>query len=240
MAMRDGDSGTDLVDEDGSPMVETIIMEGSFVRDSIEEDLYVDRKPDDEDGDPASLLDTYILNRSKEPQPRARRSLMIAAVGLLALGLIVQVVHSHREDLATMNFFAGTFGPVYQSMGMPVTPNWDVRDWQFEATSGSTGEDEQLLTITSRISNRSDRALPYPLVHVSLTDRYEEIVGSRVLEPDEYVGRGVNPDLPVPAGANFTATISIAGMPAEATGFKLNVCYRESASDIRCAIEDFK
>jgi len=96
------------------------------------------------------------------------------------------------------------------------------------------------LTITSRISNRSGTTLPYPLVHVSLTDRYEEVIGSRMLEPEDYLPPAADPAEPVPAGDDFTATISIASTSPDATGFKLNVCYREADQRLRCAIEDFK
>jgi len=77
-------------------------------------------------------------------------------------------------------------------------------------------------------------------VHVSLTDRYEEIIGSRVLEPNEYLAGDLDPSKPVVFGENFTAVITIDEPSAEATGFKLNVCYRVSPTRVRCAIEDFK
>ena len=100
--------------------------------------------------------------------------------------------------------------------------------------------DEEVLTIFSRIVNASEQPLPYPLVHVALTDRWEEVIGSRVLEPNEYLAGSADPSRPVPAGSNFTAVITIAAPSAEATGFKLNVCYRVAPDQVRCAIEDFK
>ena len=125
-------------------------------------------------------------------------------------------------------------------MGRPVTPAWDVKGWQFETTNGSTDESGQQLTIKSRISNRSTQALPFPLVHVSLVDRWEEIVASRVLEPKEYLAGSPDPGRPVTAGDNFTAIITIATPAEEVTGFKLNVCYRLDPARLSCAIEDFK
>jgi len=78
------------------------------------------------------------------------------------------------------------------------------------------------------------------LVHVSLTDRWEEIIGSRVLEPNEYLAGDLDPSTPVAAGDKFTAVISINSPSADATGFKLNVCYRVGPGRVRCATEDFK
>ncbi len=101
-------------------------------------------------------------------------------------------------------------------------------------------EDEDVLTTFSRIGNNSLLPLPYPLVHVSLTDRWEEIIGSRVLMPNEYLAGDLDPSRPVIPGENFTAVITIDEPSDDATGFKLNVCYRVSPGRVRCATEDFK
>ncbi|MEM7084509.1 MAG: DUF3426 domain-containing protein, partial [Pseudomonadota bacterium] len=121
-----------------------------------------------------------------------------------------------------------------------VTPDWDVAGWRFEATKGSTDENDEVLTIYSRIGNRSETELPYPLVHVSLTDRFEEVVGSRVMEPSEYLVDNNDPSRPIAPGSSFNAVIAIESVAEDATGFKLNVCYRMASGQLRCAIEDFK
>jgi hypothetical protein len=165
---------------------------------------------------------------------------MIAGSTLLVLLLFVQVVHAYREDLSTYDLFNQTLGPIYRMLGNPVTPEWDIKGWQFEATNGSVAEGEDVLTIFSRIGNRSEQPLPYPLVHVSLTDRWEEIIGSRVLEPNEYLAGDLDPSKPVVPGDNFTAVITVEEPSVDATGFKVNVCYRVSPGRVRCATEDFK
>ena len=239
-AMQDGDFDAAMRNEDGNPLVETIIMEGDAVRDALEAADTGERRGI-AGGDPASLLDTYISTRKPEKTRRAPQLLMIIGSVVLTLALAGQYVHSQREDLATHPWFAGAVAPIYESMGMPVTPYWDIKGWRFEATSGSTGgSNGDLLTISSRVSNRSSQALPYPLVHVSLTDRYQEIIGSRILEPADYLAESISDGTLVSAGGNFTATITIADTSAEATGFNLNVCYPEPGNRVRCAIEDFK
>ena len=165
---------------------------------------------------------------------------MAAGVAALALLLGLQYVHQSRESLAAYPGFSSSIGSIYRMIGKPVTPAWDVTGWRFEATKGSTDEGDELLTIYSRVGNDSDGPLPYPLVHVSLTDRFEDIIGSRVLEPGEYLGSDADPRELVPAGNTFNAVISIENPSAEATGFKLNVCYRLASGQLRCAIEDFK
>ncbi len=115
-------------------------------------------------------------------------------------------------------------------------------DGEEAAAQGESAEASgpETLTIYSRIGNESSQPLPYPLVSVSLTDRFEETIGNVVLEPAEYLTGNFDPRRLVPAGETFDAVISIESPSMEATGFKLNVCYRQEGGLLRCAIEDFK
>ena len=231
--------------DDNSAEVETIIMEGEFVRGVIDKErLTAENEARNQIDDYGKLADTYALNRDNMRGGRRRYDpssyTIIAGVAVLALVLIGQVMHGTRDSLATYGFFNQTMGPVYRMLGQPVTPDWDVKGWQFESTSGSTDDNEEILTVFSRLVNKSETPLPFPLVHVSLTDRWEEIIGSRVLEPNEYLAGDLDPSKPVTPGENFTAVVTIENPSDEATGFKLNVCYRVSPGRVRCAIEDFK
>lgn len=232
-----------LFDED-SPEVETIVMEGDFVSASLEEKAREARAREHMMQEAQFLADTYARNRGMVRGGRRKTDPpgfgVIAGVAVLALVLLAQVMHASRQSLSTYGAFNQTIGPVYRMLGSPVTPQWDVKGWQFQATNGATDDNEAVLTIFSRIVNRSEQALPYPLVHVSLTDRWEEIIGSRVLEPSEYLAGDLDPSIPVAPGENFTAVITIESPSANATGFKLNVCYRVAEDRVRCATEDFK
>jgi hypothetical protein len=165
---------------------------------------------------------------------------MLAGAAALVLLLLVQVAHQSREALATIPMFRDTVGPLYRMVGKPVTPAYDITAWRFEQTKNNIDDAEGVLFIYSRIGNNSDAALPYPLVNVSLTNRFEDPIGSRVLEPSEYLADDTDPRELVPAGNTFDAVISIESPNDEATGFKLNVCYRMEGGQLRCAIEDFK
>ena len=231
--------------DENSDEVETIIMEGEFVRSAVEQQrLAAENAARSELDDPTKFADTYATNRDKLRGGRRRYDPptygMVIAVVVLALALAGQFVHNSRESLATYGFFKQTIAPVYRILGSPVTPDWDIKGWQFEATNGSVGAEETSLTIVSRIGNKADEALPYPLIHVSLTNRFEDIMGSRILEPGEYLAGDLDPSSPVKPGENFTAVITIEEPAPDATGFKLNVCYRVEPGTVRCAIEDFK
>lgn len=236
--------GERRVPED-SPLVETIILEGDFVRSALDKELdEVIETVGGVDDDPRLLLDTYI--KSTEPIRGGRRRsdppsyAVIAGVVALAVLLTAQVVHAYRETLATYGSFNRTVGSVYRLFGAPLVPAWDVRGWRFEATSGSTDQADDVLTIRSRISNRSGGDLPYPLLHVALTDRFEEVIGSRILEPADYLAEDDDTASLVSAGEEFSATITVQSLSADATGFKLNLCYREGPTRLRCATGDFR
>ena len=238
------ENATDVFDENAAD-VETIIMEGDVVRGAMEREREKEKreralKRFDGSG---NLIDSYMTRRAirggrRSTDPTAYGAIVGAV--FLVLVLVGQIVHANREALSTSGLFNQTIGPIYRMLGNPVTPEWSITGWQFEATNGSVADNQDVLTIFSRIGNRSEQPLPYPLVHVSLTDRWEEIIGSRVLEPNEYLAGDINPGELVIPGDNFTAVITIEEPSVEATGFKLNVCYRVSPGRVRCATEDFK
>ncbi len=241
-------SGEDVLKElaGENPHVETIIMEGDFVRSELERERLASR--DDSKSTMSSTaafvarakrtMTSHIRSVRRDDRPSSYGT----TIGVIALCIVLamQYIHQSREMLATRSVFNNFVGPIYRSIGSPVTPAWDVSGWRFEATKGSADEDEEVLTIYSRVGNKSDRALPYPLVHVSLTDRFEEIIGSRVLEPIEYLVGDPDPRKAVAPGSTFDAVIAIETPTSAATGFKLNVCYRLEGGQLRCAIEDFK
>ncbi len=237
---------------------ETIIMEGESVR----------AAGDDATGNGRAnhgfVLAKEVLQ--EEPNLNSRKYGMIAGIVVLALLLIGQFVHQSRAALATVPAIGEALAPIYRAIGAPISPDWDISGWRFEVTKGSTnpiaefvnGEsgltdvdavddsadlltaEDETLTIYSRIGNNSNGPLPYPLISVALTDRFEEIIGSKVLEPNAYLTGNFDPRVAVLPGETFNAVISIESPSSEATGFKLNVCYRQAGGLLRCAMEDFK
>jgi predicted Zn finger-like uncharacterized protein len=226
--------------------VETIIMEGEFVRGELERERLAEEaaaRSDDLESPGLSLP----INREKDDYARRGETAhrpagagTWAGIAALVLLLGVQFIHHSREALATVPAFNSAIGPVYRMLGRPLTPEWNISGWRFEATKGDTDETGELLTIYSRIGNNSEQPLPYPLVHLSLTDRFEDIIGSAVMEPAEYLPENADPRKAVAPGSSFNAVISIDSPSPDATGFKLNVCYRLTGGQLRCADHDFK
>jgi len=224
-------------DADVSGTVETIVMEGDFSHIGHGfDDVVTEETPLPEEAEllaAAPTEDHVELRQSRDWR-------LIGGAVVLVLALIVQAVHFSRDALATSPAMNGLLSSVYGAIGMPLTPEWDVTGWRFEATRGSTDDAGEVLSIYSRIGNQADTALPYPVISVSLTDRFEETIGSRMLEPADYLEDTLDASALVEPGTSFNAAISIESPAAEATGFKLNVCYQLEGQKLRCAIEDFK
>lgn len=226
------------VDDDSPPGFETIIMEGDFVRSALD-----DEKIQADIEAAAALAELAAVDEAqKAQQPRGTRYSMIGGIVFLVLLLGIQMMHQSREALATIPAFSNTVGQFYRAIGQPVQPAWDITAWRIEASDDTIAADEgtENLTVYSRIGNTSDRAMPYPLISISLTDRYLEPVGSQILDPSDYLPSDLDPRKHVEPGNTFNAVMSIQSPSIEATGYKLDVCYRLSDGRLRCAIDDFK
>ena len=238
-----------VVLDDKAETPEEIVMSGKFARSAEEVEIIATHQEKNRRGGEPGFVPPEEEPRYEPPRGIPNSRVLMGAV-VLALLLMGQVIHQSRTALATVPGISAAVAPIYRAIGAPISPKWDVTGWRFEVSKGSTNpaggagddtaEGEEVLTIYSRIGNQSDSPLPYPLISVALTDRFEEIIGSKVLEPNEYLSGDFDPRVPVATGATFNAVISIDTPAPEATGFKLYVCYRQSGGLLRCAIDDFK
>ena len=173
---------------------------------------------------------------------------MILGAVVLALALALQAVHQRRDVLAKIPAFNNIAGPLYRAIGQPLAPEWDVRGWRFETTRHVVERDEEdgaeaaseNVLIYSRLGNSSDESLPYPIIVVALSDRFEEPVGSITLDPADYLPEDMDPRKLVGPGVSFEASVTVHSPPPEATGFRLRPCYRAIGGDLRCKDAAFK
>jgi hypothetical protein len=224
---------------------ETIIMEGERIHnDTDNEKLALDAAA------AASLAGAAAAEREAELAAQAgQRSWgMIAGVIALVLLLAAQGLHQSREALATIPAFNNIAGPLYRAIGVPLSPDWDITGWRFEATRHSVGaadesespEGPEDVMIFSRVGNNSDKPLPYPIIGISLTDRYEEPVGGFALDPADYLPDNLDPRKLVEPGNSFNAVMTIRSPSAEAESFRLRACYRNADDSLRCKEDSFR
>ena len=227
-----------LANDDGDELFETIIMEGESVRSEHDTKKLA--------ADVAAAAELAEIARAAEAEQAAQsggsRYGMIGGIVVLVIVLGLQAMHQSREALATIPAFSNTVGQVYRAIGQPVQPAWDITGWRIEASNDTiqVEEGEENLTVYSRIGNDSDGPLPYPLVSISLTDRFLETLGNQVLDPAEYLPTDLDPRKLVEPGNTFNAIISIKAPPIEASGYKVDVCYRMTDGQLRCKANDFK
>jgi len=231
--------------KDTSAGFETIIMEGEHIRSDLDE-----QKLAADAAAAASLAGAAAAEREAELAAQAGRLSwgMIAGVFALIVLLGVQVLHQSREALATIPAFNNVAGPLYRAVGMPLSPDWDITGWRFEATRHSVGTADETETaegsedvmIFSRVGNNSDKPLPYPIIGISLTDRYEEPIGGFALDPADYLPDDLDPRKLVEPGNSFNAVMTIRSPSAEAESFRLRACYRNADGSLRCKDDSFK
>ena len=231
----DDEVATEPLKETGAGF-ETIIMEGEAFHSSENLDkLEVDKAA------AAVLFGAAAAEREAEQAAAAggRHYGLIAGIVALVLLLAGQYVHQSREALATIPAFNNVVGPLYRAVGQPLSPAWNISGWRFEVAKG-TEEDDQSLTIYTRLANKSEQSLPYPLIGVSLTDLYEETIGSRVLDPTDYLTNDLDPRKLVKPGNTFEAVITIPSLTEAHEGFRLRACYRTNDGLLRCKDDGFK
>jgi predicted Zn finger-like uncharacterized protein len=168
-----------------------------------------------------------------QPKPE-RRWLFIVAGILLALLLAAQVVHRNREWLASHGALGGALRKLYAGIGNPLPvpatlSGYQLRQWGASGAGTADGP----LRVRASILNTTTQMQPFPLLRVTLEDRFGAHIGTREFEPAEYSGKPLNRLLGPGERADATVEIEDPGKTAE--GFELDVCLRGADGKIRCA-----
>jgi predicted Zn finger-like uncharacterized protein len=155
---------------------------------------------------------------------------------VLGLLLVIQVVHNNREFLAAHGPLAPLLRALYSSAGAPISAAanlsiYELRQW------GVTGDPaaEGTLRVRASIMNTAPQFEPYPLLRVTLANRFGTRIGMRDFDAAEYTGKPVAALLK--PGERVDATMSIRDPGTDAEGFEIDVCLRASDKHITCASE---
>ncbi|NNM62765.1 MAG: DUF3426 domain-containing protein [Steroidobacteraceae bacterium] len=168
------------------------------------------------------------------PAPkRIRQGLwLVPAALMLALLLAAQIVNRNREYIAAHTPFGGALRTLYAKLGLDLPVPVDLSDYQLRQW-GVTGDPAATGTLHVRASILNTAAVfqPYPLLRVTLTDRFGNRVGTRVFQPREYLGKPAGLMAP---GQRADVTINILDPGKDAEGFEIDVCMRSSTRAITC------
>lgn len=148
---------------------------------------------------------------------------LTAALGL-ALLLGTQFVRNNRDWVAAHMPLLGGAGSAAANPSV-----YQLRQW------GVTGDPEAkgTLRVRASIMNTAAQLQPYPLLRVTLVNRFGTHVGAREFTPAEYLGHGIARMLA--PGERIEATLDILDPGKEAEGFEIDVCLRNADARIVCA-----
>ena len=176
------------------------------------------------------------LEEPGEPAPPAIQLAWRAAAAVLALVLLAQMIHENRAWLAAHGPLRGPLQSLYGALGVKVQPPVNLSAYQLRQW-GVTGDPNAAGTLRVRASilNTSAQLQPYPLLRVTLANRFGTHVGARDFEPAEYLGRPTA-RLMTP-GERADATLDIQDPGKDAEGFEIDVCLRGPDQTVSCAAD---
>lgn len=168
--------------------------------------------------------------------PESARGFIPWLAAAIAAGvlLIAQVIHQNREWLAAHAPLGGSLRALYSKMGTPVAPPANLSAYQLRQW-GVTGDPagDGTLRVRASILNTAAQLEPYPLLRVTLANRFGGSIGTRDFEPSEYLGKPTAKLLA--PGERTDATLDILDPGKSAEGFEIDVCLRGPDRRVACA-----
>ena len=160
-----------------------------------------------------------IERRDTERRVAGRRPfvLWVSAATASALLLIGQMVNHNRS-------WFGGHGAAPANLSV-----YQLRQWGVTGDPNANGT----LRVRASILNSAGQFQPYPLLRVTLANRFGGRIGTRDFEPAEYLGKPTARLLA--PGERVDATLDILDPGKNAEGFEIDVCMRASDQKISCA-----
>ena len=174
-----------------------------------------------------------IVDRRRRGLPFA---IWLSAAIFLALCLGAQMIHENRAWIATHALLGSRLSGLYAALGvaLPEAANlsaYQLRQWGVTGDPGANGT----LRMRASILNTAAQTQPFPLLRVTLANRFGAPLGARDFEPAEYLGKPVSRML-APA-ERVDATLDILDPGNDAEGFEIDVCLRGVDKKVRCAAD---
>jgi predicted Zn finger-like uncharacterized protein len=174
------------------------------------------------------------------PRPRARGA-WAAAAALLVVALAAQAVHYGRAQIVQQPRLGPALQRVYRALGVDVQPDWDVTRYEIVrrpemASAGPASADVPgTLRLIAVFANGAERPQPYPLLRLTLEDRWGGAVARRDFEPREYL-HGTRAQMLSP-GEQARAELVLVDPGVESVGYTLDLCLHEDGV-VRCANDE--
>lgn len=177
-----------------------------------------------------------LLNPARPDLLRRPLVLWLSAAVISALLLVLQIVHQNREWFITHSQgpLGAVVGALYAVLGSPLPAPaslsaYELRQWGVTGDPDANGS----LRLRASILNTAPQFQPYPLLRVTLADRFGKGIGRRDFEPAEYLGKPTAKMLA--PGERVDATLQILDPGKSAEGFEIDVCLRGIDQTLSCA-----
>jgi len=164
------------------------------------------------------------LPQINAPRRRLPFAAWLSAAIVFALLLVLQVLLANREWLALHAPLVGGGA----SSGAKLSA-YQLRQWGVTGDPAAKGT----LRVRASIMNTAAQLQPYPLLRVTLANRFGARVAEREFEPSEYMGKATAHMLA--PGERADATLDIVDPGKDAEGFEIDVCVRGADKKLTCA-----
>ena len=191
--------------------------------------------PADDTTDAAAELEDLLSRR-----PHRRRRGWSVAAGVLLLLLGAQFVHHARAQLVRQPAIAPYLVRIYEALGLDLDPRWEVERYALlshpEMTTEHGGDATQArLWLRASFANEARRAQPYPLLRLTLEDRWGTAVAARDFTPREYLRDETQAARLLAPGEQTHAEILVVDPGKDTVGFSLDLCLADASGVVRCA-----
>jgi predicted Zn finger-like uncharacterized protein len=169
----------------------------------------------------------------REPPPLLWR----AALAVLALLFIAQVVNHYRDELAVNPRLHRPLTALYALFGISLAPRWDLAAYEVHQLGASAAaQNAGQLTVRASVRNDAQQPQPLPLLRVTLLDRFGNRLASRDVPPRAYLGGAPAASVALlPPGERVDAQMAFVDPGKNAVGFEIDACLPGASARVHCA-----
>jgi hypothetical protein len=175
-----------------------------------------------------------VFEPDESPGFLSQRWPWVAGVAALAFLLLLQVIHSQRDALVQSPAVGPAVVGVYAFLGVSVLAPTDLSAYELRQWGAASDPNEaNRLMLRASIVNRAAYAQPFPLLRLTLQDRFGGTLEQGDIGPADYLP-GAGGDGLLGPGERADALIRIVDPGSEAVGFELDICL-PAKGGVRCA-----
>lgn len=150
---------------------------------------------------------------------------------LIILVLLAVGVHSQRGVLMRNPSLAPTLTSAYQVLELEVQPDWEISAFDIvDSSARSEGND---LVVEAAFTNTAEFAQPYPVLRVTLENRWGQAIGQEDFLPRNYL-RAYSAGRLMGAAERARAEVTLRSPGTAAEGFSVDVCLESPGGRLQC------